>query len=272
MSSFNSKCENKIDIPFERQERQIYSINDISFNNYPLGKLDLSYNDPTTLQIQKFKNAPMLELKIKGNTAIDICGTICDISENQLVMKGTLKLEKNISGPYRTEGGIIRFQRLFLHFDNLVIPIELKYSYDINKICDPSFNILKDTSGIDVSLDVSRNAILFDKFFVSNSLFEMNRNEIFTGLVDQFRDTNGTFNEVYKNFLSSLKGTDIFMMTIQELNRIICLTKNKENNKEPQKIKAQPSFDDEEYLLPASRYKEKIARLKDKGYLELIFK
>jgi hypothetical protein len=213
----------------------------------------------------------MLEFKTNGKMLIDISGSICDISENQLVMKGTLKFEKIIAGPYRTEGGIVQFQRLFLHFDNLEIPMELKYSYDINKICDhslnhPSLNLHKDTSGIEVSLDPSRNVMSFDNFFVYN-LFIMNRNEIFTGLVDQFRDTNGTFSGVYKNFLSSLKGTEIFTMVIQELNRIICLSKKKTKENQQQKIS---STNDDEYLLPSSRYKEKIARLRDNGYLDLI--
>jgi hypothetical protein len=249
----------KLDIPFTRQEKQIYPYNPNYFSNYSLGKLDISYNDPTTFQIQKFKNTAISELRTNGKIIVDISGDICDTGD-QLKINGALKIENIISGPYRTEGGIIQFQRLFLHFDQLVIPFQLTYSYDIQKVCDASLNIIKDISGFDVRLDdTSGNKILFNNFFVTNALFETNRNDIFTGMIDQFRQVNGTFRNVYVDFISTLKNSEIFMLTIRELDRILCLSKNK-NKKDIQS-----------YMSPISRYNEKIARLKDKGYLDLIF-
>lgn len=254
-------CDNKINIPFTSQEKQIYPLNSDSFTIYKLDKLDISYNDPTTLQVQKFKNTSLLELKTNGKIIVDISGDICD-SEDQLTMKGTLRLQKVISGPYRTEGGIIQFQRLFLYFDELVIPIELKYSYDINKICNPS-DVVIDPS-INVTIDSSRS-ILFDNFFATNGSDEKNRNEIFTGLKDQFKDPNHSLRGVYEGFINALKGSEIFISVEKELNRIICLSKGPSN----QNI----LFENEkEYYLSSNRYKDKIARLKDKGYLDLIFK
>jgi hypothetical protein len=272
MSLSESKC-NKINIPFVKQEIQKYPINDISFNNYYLGKLDISYNDPTTLQFQKFKNTSISELRTNGKMIVDISGDICDTGD-EVTIKGTLKIDNIISGPYRTEGGIIQFQRLFLHFDQLMIPIQIKYSYDINKICDPSLNIMKDISGFEVKLNnTSQNQIKFDNFFVTNALFETNRNEIFTGLVDEFKTTNGTFRGVYEDFISALKDSEIFMMTIKELNRIICLSKSEsKKNLSRSILRNVPFSNEDEYYLSSNRYNDKIARLKDKGYLDLIFK
>lgn len=260
-------CDNKINIPFTSQEKQIYPLNSDSFTIYKLDKLDISYNDPTTLQIQKFKNTSLLELKTNGKTIVDISGDICD-SEDQLTMKGTLRLQKVISGPYRTEGGIIQFQRLFLYFDELVIPIEIKYSYDIDKICNPSSEVEMIPS-IDVTLDLSQSSILFDNFFVTNGTDEKNRNEIFTKLIDEFKNLNGTFRRLYEDFISGVKDSEIFMLVEKELNRIICLSKTPSNKN----ISRNFLFENEkEYYLSSNRYKDKLARLKDKGYLDLIFK
>ena len=273
-------CDKKIDIPFVTQEKQIYPLNDESYSNYRLDKLDISYNDPTTLQPQKFKNTPLLELKTNGKTIMNITGDICDLGD-RLEMKGTLQLENVISGPYRTEGGIIQFQRLFLHFDQLTIPIQIIYPYDIQKICNSSVN---DPSQLDVKLDKSSGSkILFEKFFVTNGLSETNRNEIFSGLTEEFRDPNGTFSRIYDNFISGLKNSEFFGLIEKELNRIICLSKNNGEQVDKKDLMGPGPFIEpysflfvsdpsDMYLSPSSRYKEKLTRLKDNGDLNLIIK
>jgi hypothetical protein len=264
-------CDNKLNIPFLAQEKQIYPLDSDSFSNYKLDKLDISYNDPTNLQLQKFKNTSLLELKTNGKTIVDISGDICDTGD-QLTMKGTLRLQNVISGPYRTEGGIIQFQRLFLYFDQLVIPIQMKYSYDANKICNTSNLEVDMIPSINVELDVSQSSILFDDFFVSNGIDKKNRNEIFTGLIDQFKDPNGSFRAIYENFISELKDSEIFMLVEKELNRMICQSKTGNKN-DVQNISRTIQFlNEDEYYLSSNRYNEKISRLKDKGYLDLIFK
>jgi hypothetical protein len=262
----DSSC-NKLNIPFVRQE---ISMDPSSNRIYPLGKLDLSYNDPTTLLVQRFKNTSIMELRSNGKIAIDISGDICNYN-NQIKTKGIMSFEKIISGPYRTEGGIIQFQRLYLRFEQLKIPIHLSYNYDPQKICDVSSNL--DLSGaLQIKLDdSSENKIGFDKFFVTNSLFESNRNEIFSSFGEQFKNINGTFKGVFENFLSTLKNTEIFVLVVTELNRILCLSK-KEGGSQGGNTKEIKVSEKDTDILPMIRYKEKIARLKEKGFLDLIFK
>jgi hypothetical protein len=129
----------KLNIPFLKQEINISE-------TLPLENIKIPYEDPTLLEKLTVLGFPNTGLKIDGKINLDVSG-ICDISQNRLEANGKLKLENIVSGPYETEGGIISFRRLFLHFKNLEIPIQIYYEYEKEKVCDPSYNLINGITG-----------------------------------------------------------------------------------------------------------------------------
>jgi hypothetical protein len=128
----------KVIIPFLKQEIQIS-------DTLPLDNIKISYEDPTLLEKLSILGFTNTGIKLDGKINLDVSG-LCDTSENRLEANGKIKLENLVSGPYETQGGIVSFRRLFFHFKNLEIPIQIYYEYDKQKVCDPSYNLI-DISG-----------------------------------------------------------------------------------------------------------------------------
>ena len=254
-------CEAKVNIPFLKQE--------INLNEaFPLYDIKISYKDPTLLEDLVWLNLTSSLIQIKDKVSIDVSNQICDYGDH-LEAKGILSLDDVIAGPYQTEGGVVQFRRLYIHLKKVQIPIKIYYEYNQDELCninkeDVSENLIHDISGImmkppfEIKLDNSNN-IIFDKFFVTNGLNESNMNTIFNQLEPQFRDINGLFRPIYQSYVKVLEKTKMNNLVKQEMNRILCLYKNKTTKSS--EITPQNAF-----------YREKIERLKIQGNWNVIFK
>jgi hypothetical protein len=120
-------CEAKVNIPFLKQEISVQ-------NTLPLNDIKIVYDDPTLLETLTFYTFKISGIKLDGKISLGVSGEICDYKDH-LEGKGILKFEDFVAGPYETEGGIVSFKRLFLHFKNLEIPIRLYYEYDDDTLC-----------------------------------------------------------------------------------------------------------------------------------------
>lgn len=252
-------CEAKVNIPFLKQE--------IILNEaFPLYDIKIPYQDQTLMEDLVWLNLPNSMIQIKDKVSIDVSDQICDYGDH-LEANGILKLDDLVAGPYQTEGGVVQFRRLYIHLKNIQIPIKIYYEYNQDALCDIgkqdiSENLIQDMSGIimkppfEIVLDNSNN-LIFDKFFVTNGLNETNMNMIFNRLEPQFKEIQGLFRPIYQSYVKVLEKTKMNELVKKEMNRILCLYKNKT----PKSTDITPIY-----------YKEKIERLKIQGNWNVIFK
>lgn len=264
-------CDAKLQIPFQSQEISIKE-------EVPLNKIKIPYTDPTTEEKVSLKSSSLTKSFWSGKTSFDIVGDICDF-QNYIQAKGILKIENLKIGPMETSGGIVEFKRLFLRFNELEIPIQIKYDYQLEEICkepvttnkmptlDSYFQQTMDVSAVpleekeDAGLVVEihptqETPVKFTKYFTTNADNEKNQNLLMNNLEPEFKKYDSSFNQVFQANISNLSASSLAKRIEEELKRIICLSKKSS----------------EETIKTAySRYQQKVHHLRELNIYSIIY-
>jgi hypothetical protein len=289
-------CDKKIHFPSER----IYSKTHEIFENE---HVNIPYTGPTVPEETALMPTAIAKTHLKdGLTFETVQDFLCDRG-NLIETKGKVKIGKLSSGPYETFGGTLEFKRLHFHFENLVLPLHVKYYFNKSKICDdlnskdridvPENIIQKDVSGrnmgsIVATIHTDISEISFDKYYCSDGEDPTNINQLFYDLEPYFSDYSSNFGIFFDAFIDPIMDQSLFAKKIHHrLQTIYCKNSNNkgedkgsedkgEGNKEEKKEQSEDKGEDKgEDKLPMNIYicyQEKLVRMKEKGWMQLISK
>jgi hypothetical protein len=229
--------------------------------------VNIPYTGPTIPEETALMPTPLAKTKLESLSFEQIQEFICD-RDNFIETKGNLKVGKLSSGPYETFGGTLEFKRLHFHFDNLVIPIRLRYYFNKSKICeidteeeemDISENdIQKDVSGrnfgsIIATIEKDISGILFENYFCSDGEDIANINKLFYDLEPFFANYSSNFGVFFDVFMDPIMDQSLFAKKIhRHLIKVYC-----------ENLESQPKN-------VFVSYQEKIQRVKQLGWMDVI--
>jgi hypothetical protein len=242
-------CDDPLTTPFQKQ----VSKEKIEFLN---PQVRIEYTGPTVKIPARLYSKTNTKSFINANVEFIANPPICD-KNNSLAFSSTTKIGKLKTGPYRddpyNETIGINLSSLFFNFFDLEIEANIIYRFDPNLVCNDS---IPQTYNIDNNpFTVDIESVKFDEsgYFVTNGIDEQNKNPLFNDLIPILKDPSGGFFPFFQVVLQGVLNQSGFGRQIEvELNRIICLDKDKQ-------IK-----------IPQKMYHQKIESLKRSGIYSLI--
>jgi hypothetical protein len=218
-------CDRKLNQSFRKQSSN-------TLEKIKTSKTVIDYQDPTLFQNITFYSSGLTTTSISGEILLELDDEICNYG-NYVEAKGILSIDSLKTGPYETKGGILSFRRLYFMISKLVIPIQLRYNYDPNTVCNgnpvPENNRVPPKENVDLSgnkimirMDPNKD-VIFSDFISTNGEDINNRNLLMENLKSFFLDRTKGFTPFFESITIGInEETALGKLVDMEMKRILC--------------------------------------------------